>query len=164
MENLYDPAGRSLLKITSVIMLLFGILGFLIYALGLAAVIGVTYVTSGIISASEDMIGMGLLLAAALVELIAGILGSRAAKKPARAGKGLIVWGVLTLLLTLAGMGHIALRTTNAPLWELALGLVLGVVTPIVYLAAAARVLKGSVCVPDETTDPNEQDKLPLTP
>ena len=152
MENLYDPAGRSLLKITSVIMLLFGILGFLIYALGLAAVIGVTYVTSGIISASEDMIGMGLLLAAALVELIAGILGSRAAKKPARAGKGLIVSGVLTLLLTLAGMGHIALRTTNAPLWELALGLVLGVVTPIVYLVAAARVLKGPVY--EEAEDP----------
>ena len=152
MENLYDPAGRSLLKTASVIMLLFGILGFLIYALGLAAVVGVTYVTSGIISASEDLIGMALLLAAALAELIAGILGSRAAKKPARAGKGLIVWGVLTLLLTLAGMGHIALRTTNAPIWELALGLVLGVVTPVVYLVAAARVLKGPVY--EEPEDP----------
>ena len=145
MDKLYDPAGRTLLKTTSVIMLLFGVLGFLIYALGLAAVIGVTYVTSGIISASEDLIGMGLLLAAALAELIAGVLGLRAAKKPARAGKGLLVWGVLTLLLTLAGMGHIALRTTNAPLWELALGLILGIVTPVVYLVAASRVLKGPV-------------------
>ena len=152
MENLYDPAGRTLLKTAGVIMLIFGILGVLIYALGLAAVIGVTYVTSGIISASEDLIGMGLLLAAAVAELIAGILGSRAAKKPARAGKGLIVWGVLTLLLTLAGMGHIALRTTNAPLWELVLGLILGVVTPVVYLVAAARVLKGPVY--EESEDP----------
>lgn len=160
MENLYDPAGRSLLKITSVIMLLFGILGFLIYALGLAAVVGVTYVTSGIISASEDLIGMALLLAAALAELIAGILGSRAAKKPARAGKGLIVWGVLTLLLTLAGMGHIALRTTNAPLWELALGLVLGVITPVVYLVAAARVLKGPVFEAEAADETPESDTI----
>ena len=152
MENLFDPAGRTLLKTTGVIMLIFGVLGFLIYALGLAAVIGVTYVTSGIISASEDLIGIGLLLAAALAELIAGVLGVRTAKKPARAGKGLLVWGVLTLLLTLAGMGHIALRTTNAPIWELALGLVLGVVTPVVYLVAAARVLKGPVY--EEPEDP----------
>lgn len=162
MENLYDPAGRTLLKTTSVIMLIFGVLGSLIYAVGLAAVIGVTYVTSGIISGSADLIGMGLLLAAALAELIAGILGVRAAKKPARAGKGLIVWGVLTLLLTLAGMGHIALRTTTAPLWELALGLVLGLVVPVVYLIAAARLLKGPIYEPgesdasDETNAPTE--------
>ena len=153
MELQFDPAGRTLLKTTGVIMLIFGILGILIYAVGLAAVIGVTYVTSGIISASEDLIGMGLLLAAALAELIAGVLGLRAAKQPARAGKGLLVWGILTLLLTLAGMGHIALRTTNAPLWELALGLVLGVVTPVVYLVSAARVLKGPVFEDEETPE-----------
>ena len=145
MELQYDPAGRTLLKITAVLMLIFGILGILIYALGLVAVVGVTYVTGGVFSGSADLIGMGLLLAAALAELIAGILGIRAAKKPTRAGKGLIVWGVLTLLLTLAGMLHIALRTSTAPLWELALGLVLGVVTPVVYLVAAAKVLKGPV-------------------
>ena len=182
MDYQYAPAGRSLLKITSVLMLIFGVLGILLYALGLAAMIGVTYVTSGIFSGSKDLIGMGLLLAAALAELIAGSLGVRAAKKPARAGKGLPVWGVLTLLLTLAGMGHIALRTTNAPLWELALGLVLGLVVPVVYLIAAARLLKGPVCEPadpdasdesdepgetndpDETDAPGEQDNLPLTP
>ena len=142
MELQYDPTGRTLLKTTGVIMLIFGILGVLLYAAGLAAIIGVTYVTGGVFAGSADLIGMALLLAAALAELIAGILGCRAAKRPGRAGKGLIVWGVLTLLLTLAGMLHIALRTSSAPIWELALGLVLGVVTPVVYLVAAARVLK----------------------
>jgi hypothetical protein len=158
MELQYDPAGRTLLKTTGVIMLLFGVLGFLIYAVGLAAVIGVTYVTSGILSGSDDLIGMGLLLAAAVAELIAGILGLRAAKKPARAGKSLLVWGVLTLLLTLAGMGHIALRTTNAPLWELVLGLILGVVTPVVYLVAAARILKGPVYEDEESEQTPEPE------
>ena len=145
MEYEYDPAGRSLLKITSVLMLIFGILGVLLYAAGLAAIIGVTYVTGGVFAGSADLIGMALLLAAALAELIAGILGCRAAKRPGRAGKGLIVWGVLTLLLTLAGMLHIALRPSNAPLWELILGSALGVVTPAVYLFAASGILKGSV-------------------
>lgn len=165
MELQYDPAGKTLLKTTGVLMLIFGILGILIYALGLAVVVGVTYVTGGILSASEDLIGMGLLLAAALAELIAGILGVRAAKKPARAGKGLLVWGVLTLLLTLAGMGHVALRTTNAPLWELALGLVLGVVTPVVYLVAAARLLKGPVFEAEAEDDtPKAEDADPQQP
>ena len=146
----YDPNGKTLLKITGVIMLVFGILGVLLYLVGLGAVIVLNYATSGIFSASDDLIGMGLLLAAALAELIAGILGVRAAKKPARAGKGLIVWGVLTLLLTLAGMGHIALRASSAPRWELALGIVLGVVTPIVYLVAVGKLLKGPIEAPDE--------------
>ena len=158
MELQYDPAGRTLLKTTGVIMLIFGILGILLYAAGLAAIIGVTYVTGGVFSGSTDLIGMGLLLAAALAELIAGILGCRAAKRPARAGKGLIVWGVLTLLLTLAGMLHIALRSVGAPVWELALGLVLGVVTPIVYLVAAARVLKGPIYEPEDNGASEEDD------
>ena len=159
MELQYDPAGRTLLKTASVIMLVFGILGILIYAAGLTVVVGLTYATSGIFSASDDLIGMGLLLASAIAELIAGILGVRAAKKPNRAGRGLIVWGVLTLLLTLAGMIHIALRATGAPLWELALGVVLGVVTPIVYLIAAARVLKGPVYDSgEEENEPGPED------
>ena len=161
MDKFYDPTGRTLLKTASVIMLIFGVLSFLIYALGLAAVIGVTYVTSGVFSGSEDLIGMGLLLAAALAEFIAGILGVRAAKKPSRAGKGLIVWGVLTLILTLAGMILIALRTTNAPIWELALGVVLGVVTPVVYLIAAARVLKGPVFDSGEEDETEPDDPEP---
>lgn len=141
----YDPAGRTLLKVTGVLMVIFGVFGVLLYLFGLAAVIGLTYATSGIISGSGDLIGMGLLLAAALTELIAGILGLRAAKRPERAGKGLLFWGVLCLLLTLAGLGHIALRSAGAPGWELALGVLLGAVTPIVYLVAAARVRKGAI-------------------
>lgn len=159
MEYEYDPAGRSLLKITSVLMLIFGILGILLYALGLAAVIGISYATSGVFSASGDLLGMSLLLAGAIVELIAGILGVKAAKRPVRAGKALYVWGALSLLLTLAGMGHIALRAAaSAPLWELILGLVLGVVTPVVYLVGAARLRNPRAAAaprtPAETPEP----------
>ena len=152
MELQYDPAGRTLLKTAATLMIVFGAVGILIYLLGLAAVIGISYATSGVFSASRDLFGMSLLLAGAIVELIAGILGVKAAKRPARAGKALLVWGALCLLLTLAGMGHIALRAADsAPLWELILGLVLGVVTPVVYLVGAAR-LQSPRTVPEPKT------------
>ncbi len=141
MELQYDPDGRALLKCTGVLMMVFGIFGILIYLLGLGLVLGVSYITQGMFSASSDLLGMGLLLAGAIVELVAGVLGVKAAKKPARASRALLVWGILTLVLTLAGMGHIALRATTAPWWELALGFLLGVVTPIVYLVGARALL-----------------------
>ena len=155
MEQGYDPAGRTLLKITGVLMIVFGAFGLLVYTLGLAAVLGLSSATGGIFSASGDLIGMGLLLAGALVELITGILGFRAAKRPARAGKGRYVWGALSLLLALAGMGHIALRASaSAPVWELVLGLVLGTVLPIVYLVAAAWLLHSNRPEPAEEEAP----------
>ena len=130
---------EQFLKITGVIMLVFGVLGVLIYAAGLAAVIGVTYVTKGVFSGSADLVGMGLLLAAAVAELVAGSLGVRAAKKPEQAGKGLILWGGLTLLLTLAGIALIALRS-DATWWKSALGLAAGVVVPVVYRSTIRRI------------------------
>lgn len=159
MELQYDPAGRSLLKTTGVLMIVFGVFGCLTYLLGLAAVTGLAYATSGIFSAVNDLVGMGLLLAGAVVELITGILGVRAAKRPARAGKGRVVWGVLCLLLSLAGLVHIALRNVDAPRWALAFGMVLGAVVPAVYLIGAARVLRGPVAAePEEAgeTEPAE--------
>ena len=145
MEQQYDPAGRSLLKICGVLMILFGILGGLIDLLGLAGIAGLAYATSGIFSAVNDLVGMGLLLAGAIVELITGILGVRAAKRPERAGKGRIVWGVLSLLLSLAGLIHIALRNVGAPWWGLCFGVALGAVLPAAYLIGAARLLRGPV-------------------
>ena len=150
-EAQYDPIGRSLLRAAGVLMILFGILGMLLYTLGLVAVIILNHATAGVFSAAGDLMGMSLLLAGALAELIAGILGKRAARKPERAGKGLIIWGLLCLLLSLAGMGHIALRAAGSALWwELALGLLLGVVTPLVYLFSANRLRKGPADLEEE--------------
>ena len=142
MKNTYISAEMSILKIVSVLMIVFGSLGILLYALGLAAVVGLTLSTSGVFSASRDLFSMALLLLGALVELVTGILGSKAARRPARAGKALIVWGILTLLLTLAGLVHIAFRAATPPWWQLAAGAALGVVTPTCYLFAAAKLRK----------------------
>ena len=142
---------HQLLKLTGILMLVFGGLGVLLYTAGLAVVLGVTYVTKGVFSGSSDLLGVGLLLGAAGAELIAGILGIRAAKKPERAGAGLLIWGSFTLLLTLAGMGLIALRATGTPWWQLASGFGLGLIVPGVYLVAAVRVLKDAETEEKET-------------
>lgn len=142
MKSVYDPNGIVFLKHTSLLMVIFGILGILLYALGLAAVIGVGYVTGGIFKGSKDLWGMGLLLAAALSELIAGILGRRGAKTPRRASGSLYLWGILTLLLTAVGLLSILFRGGTVRNW---LALPLSLVVPIVYLVGAAKVLKGPI-------------------
>ena len=156
MEQRYDPAGRSLLKTTGVLMIVFGVFGVLIYTLGLAAVLGLSYATSGVFSASADLVGMALLLAAAVTELITGILGIQAARRPSRAGVGRIVWCMLCLVLTLACILHIALRAITAPRWELLLALGLSVVCPLVYLIAVLRLRNAA---PEEDGEEQSDDE-----
>ena len=134
------PLGRSLLRAAGTLMVVFGALGIVLYLLATAGIVALLAATDGVFSARDDIIGIGLLLAGAFAELVAGILSLRAAKTPARVGPALSVWDGLTLLLSLAGMAYIALRTGTAPLWELALGLALCTVVPIAALCAAHKV------------------------
>lgn len=145
MKPQFDPTARRLLKIAGMIMLVFGVFGTVLYLLGLAGVLALNYATSGVFSVGSDLIGMGLLLLCAVAELTSGVLGLRSAKQPERAGRSLLVWSGLTLLLTLLGMGWIVFRSANLPWWELVLGLLLGVVTPAVYLSAAAKLRNPTV-------------------
>lgn len=140
MEQPHDATARSLLKTTGVLMLIFGIFGTVLYLLGLAAILILRYATSGVFSAAKDLIGMSLLLVSAIVELICGILGIRAAKKLERLSRSMTVWGCICLLLTLISIGHIALRDSTLQWWLLPLGVLLSAVVPIVYLVAIQRL------------------------
>lgn len=131
---------RTLLRAAGTLMIVFGALGIVLYLLATAGIVALLAATDSVFSARDDIIGIGLLLVGALAELIAGILSLRAAKQPARVRPALYVWDVLTLLLSLAGMAHIALRIGTAPWWELALGLVLCTVVPVAALCAARRM------------------------
>ena len=101
---------RTLLRAAGTLMIVFGALGIVLYLLATAGSVALLAATDSVFSARDDIIGIGLLLVGALAELIAGILSLRAAKQPARVRPALYVWDVLTLLLSLAGMAHIALR------------------------------------------------------
>lgn len=142
MNEVYDPKGVQLLKLSGLLMILFGALGCLLYTLGLAAVLGVSYVTSGIFKVSSDLWGMGLLLTGALVELIAGILGRKAASHPQRAGGHLYIWGILSMILSLAGLVDVLLRGGSLLHW---LSLPLSLAVPVVFLLGAAKILRGPI-------------------
>ena len=157
MEQQVIPASRSLLRICGIIMIVFGVLCTLIYLLGFAGVFALNYATGGIFSANSDLIGMGLLAAAAIAELIAGILGNRAAKRPERAGKSLLVWGALCLLLAVAGIGSIVLRGASITLWQPIAALLLAAVVPIVYLVSAAKLLSGDDETPEDEAEAAEE-------
>ena len=133
-----ESPAATLLKLTGTLMLIFGILGSLLYAAFLAVFLAASYMTGSIFSGVTDVVGISLLLAAAVAELVSGALGMKAAKRSRRAG-ACLVWGAVTLVLTLAGIGCILLRLHNGAWWEAALAALLGVVTPAVYLYAAAR-------------------------
>ena len=133
-----DTTGRSLLRLTGTLMLIFGILGVVIYAVFIAVLIAANKMTGGIFSFSADIAGMGLLFAAALAELISGVLGRKAAKAPEKAGR-CRVWGWITLILTLAGVGFILLRRPAGAWWQAIAAVVLGMVVPAVYLVGASR-------------------------
>ena len=63
---------------------------------------------------------------------------------------------MLCLVLTLAGMVHIALRASTAPRWELLLALGLSVVCPLVYLFAVLRLRNAA---PEEDGEEQSDDE-----
>ena len=136
MEQTYDPAGKVLLRISSSLMIIFGILGILLYGAALGVLIGVTYFTDGIFSGTTDIVGISLLLLGGVLELISGILGVKAVNAPQKAGRCLF-WGIATLVISLAGLIHILLRNA-APLYWLSLPL--AVITPIAYVIGALKL------------------------
>ena len=150
MDPHYDPAGSALLKITGILMIVFGALGILLYLAALAAFFGMRYMIAGIFSTNLDLIGAAVLLAGSLMELIAGILGAKHAKHPERAVR-CITAGCLSLLLTLAGLAYLLLRSKEIP-WA---ATILGILTPVIYLIGAIR-LRRSPSAPEEQTEPGD--------
>ncbi len=143
-----DPMGRLLLKTAGILMIVFGAVGVLVYLALLGVLAGVAFVTDGIFSVSKDVVGMSLLSAASAVELIAGILGLKAVKKPERA-RVCRVWGILALVLGLAALLSILLRGQDLGFW---LSIPLAAVTPVAYLIGASRL----TAAPEHTEEAEE--------
>ncbi len=99
--------GKKLLKVCGVIFIIEGIVGIICYGI-LTLVLGlglfVNYVDGGAI-----VVGVALLYTvAAVVALVAGLLGIKYSKGKADAGKCL-VWGVINLIVTvIAGIWSLA--------------------------------------------------------
>ena len=134
MEQQYDPLSRTLLKITSILMIVFGVFGLLLYVTALAVLAALGYVTAGMFSGTQDIIGISLLALASLAEFIGGILGVKTLRHPEKPRRCRL-WGILTLVLGLAGLVHILLRGENPVYW---ISIPLSLVTPVLYLMGAS--------------------------
>lgn len=127
----------ELLRLSARVMVIFGILSSVIFLLLLMAVLGFLYLTGGVFNATMSVVGVGLLLLAGISEFIAGILGGRSCKTGHRL-ISCLVWGGLTLALTVAGT---VVNFQTAPK-QLLLTLVLELVLPILYLIGAVQVMR----------------------
>ena len=143
---------EDLLKICGTLMIAFGVIGILMGGLLLAALLGLGYLTGGIFRANLHTAGAAALLAASLVELIAGIAGVKAVKK-GRRGLACVILGALCLVLTAAS---VVLNLRDLPL-RMLFGLCLGVVVPAVYLCAALALRKQPAAAEEQEEAPADE-------
>ncbi len=95
-----EAKGKTLLKVTGVLFIIVGVIGIIFYGL-LTLILGAgTLIEKPEGGAAVTAIAV-LYTVAAIVSLIAGILGVKNAANKAAAGKCL-VWGIINLVLTFA--------------------------------------------------------------
>lgn len=144
MKENHASVTPSLFRISSRIMLVYGIFGLFLYLLCLVGIIFIGKTTGGIFSAQQDIIGIGLFLMGAVAELMAGIVGVRRVRRSAPVGPAPLVLGSLALGLAVAEVGFLALRSAASQPARLALCLALVIALPLVYLCSAAKLRKHS--------------------
>ena len=129
--------GERLLRGSGIVMSIFGAVETVIFIVLTGLLIVANGATVSLFSGSREIIGAAAFLVAAIVELIAGILGARCAKTGAGV-KPCLVLGVLSLGLTLLSLMLIDRK------FDLLTGasLVICAVMPIVYLYAAFQTQK----------------------
>lgn len=128
-----EAKGRILLKISGVFFIIEGIIGIVFYGI-MSLLLSVGTVITKVDGGVTVTLISALYTVAAIVSLIAGILGIKNASKK-EAAKKLIVWGVINLVLTIAAgvwslMGEGI--TVNHILYTC-----IGLIIPSLYIAGA---------------------------
>ncbi len=130
-----EAKGKTLLKVCGVLFIIEGIIGIIAYGLMTILLSVGTVITKNEIQGSVGVVAIAALyVVAAVVSLIAGILGVKnAANKDA--AKKCLVWGVINLVLTLAA-GIWSLIGEGITLFHI-LYTCIGLIIPSLYIAGA---------------------------
>lgn len=125
--------GSKFLKVTGILMIIFGAIALIVSIIALA---GLGLVAS-VAAAMEEEISMGLLtvsailaLVGAIVEFVAGIIGVKNWAKPEKAGV-CITWGIIVVALCIVSN---VMTLIGYPENFSAFSLVTGLVIPVLYL------------------------------
>ena len=124
--------GRKFLKVTGILMIIgaaFGIIGGIIAMIGVGALAAVLET-----SAVGLMLAGVLVLASAVFQLIAGIMGVKNCDKPEKA-QACLVMGIIVAILSVAGNVTSNVLGSDFNVFNYATGLVI----PVLYIIGAAK-------------------------
>lgn len=124
--------GRKFLKVTGILMIIggaFGIIGGIVAMIGAGALAAVLEMSAGGL-----MLASALILASAVFQLIAGIMGVKNCDKPEKA-QSCIVIGVIVAILSVAGNVISNVLGSDFNIINYATGLVI----PVLYIIGAVK-------------------------
>lgn len=124
--------GRQFLKVTGILMIIggaFGIIGGIVAIIGVGALAAVLETSAGGL-----MFASVLILASAVFELIAGIMGVKNCDKPEKA-QSCIVIGVIVAILSVAGNVISNVLGSDFNIINYATGLII----PVLYIIGAVK-------------------------
>ena len=124
--------GRKFLKVTGILMIIggvFGIIGGIVAMIGAGALAAVLETSAGGL-----MLASVLILASAVFQLIAGIMGVKNCDKPEKA-QSCIVIGVIVAILSVAGNVISNVLGSDFNIMSYATGLII----PVLYIIGAVK-------------------------
>ncbi len=124
--------GRKFLKVTGILMIIgavFGIIGGIIALIGSGALAAVLETSAGGL-----MLASALILASAIFQLIAGIMGVKNCDKPEKA-QTCLVMGIIVAILSIAGNVTSNVLGSDFNIFSYATGLII----PVLYIIGAAK-------------------------
>ena len=124
--------GRKFLKVTGILMIIggaFGIIGGIVAMIGSGALAAVLETSAGGL-----MLASALILASAVFQLIAGIMGVKNCDKPEKA-QSCIVIGVIVAILSVAGNVISNVLGSDFNIINYATGLII----PVLYIIGAVK-------------------------
>ena len=124
--------GRKFLKVTGILMIIgaaFGIIGGIIAMIGVGALAAVLETSAGGL-----MLASALILASAVFQLIAGIMGVKNCDKPEKA-QSCLVMGVIVAILSVAGNVISNILGSSFNILSYATGLII----PVLYIIGAVK-------------------------
>ena len=124
--------GRKFLKVTGILMIIggaFGIIGGIVAMIGAGALAAVLETSAGGL-----MLASALILASAVFQLIAGIMGVKNCDKPEKA-QSCLVMGVIVAILRVAGNVISNILGSSFNILSYATGLII----PVLYIIGAVK-------------------------
>ena len=124
--------GRKFLKVTGILMIIggaFGIIGGIVAMIGAGALAAVLETSAGGL-----MLASALILASAVFQLIAGIMGVKNCDKPEKA-QSCLVMGVIVAILSVAGNVISSVLGSSFNITSYVTGLVI----PVLYIIGAVK-------------------------